>query len=205
MSALGDNIRALRALKGLTQAELAEVVGVTRETVVKWENGSIHNLRQKPLRRFLAEFNLSEDDLLSESNGLAKRRSTYASLPNLGNGAPMVPLRDFDTRQTIGSVEVTMSVQKDHPAAYATDVPAHSNHAQHRLPNDVYAVIDPEMSDSRDLPSLIELADGTRGYWMAVVGRSKVMLTPDEGDDLVLDVSELTSAEAVVWFLPKGF
>ncbi|MBE6466469.1 helix-turn-helix domain-containing protein [Denitrobacterium detoxificans] len=36
---IGANIQATRQAKGLTQERLAEVVGVSRQTVAKWESG----------------------------------------------------------------------------------------------------------------------------------------------------------------------
>ena len=37
---LSENIRALRRRHGLTQEQLAEALGVSRQTVSKWENGT---------------------------------------------------------------------------------------------------------------------------------------------------------------------
>ncbi len=36
---IGDNIQARRAAVGKTQEQLAEEVGVSRQTVAKWESG----------------------------------------------------------------------------------------------------------------------------------------------------------------------
>ena len=36
---IGKNILTLRRLRGLTQEELAERVGVSRQAVAKWESG----------------------------------------------------------------------------------------------------------------------------------------------------------------------
>jgi len=36
---LGENIKALRKSKGLTQEELAIRINVVRQTVLKWEKG----------------------------------------------------------------------------------------------------------------------------------------------------------------------
>jgi transcriptional regulator with XRE-family HTH domain len=38
-SQIGDRIRARRRALGLTQAEFGQLVGVSRETVNRWENG----------------------------------------------------------------------------------------------------------------------------------------------------------------------
>jgi transcriptional regulator with XRE-family HTH domain len=39
MSAIGDNIKKYRELKGLTQKELAESIGKTKNVISNWENG----------------------------------------------------------------------------------------------------------------------------------------------------------------------
>ena len=39
---IGRNIYELRKEKGLTQAQLAEKMGVTEQAVSKWENGASH-------------------------------------------------------------------------------------------------------------------------------------------------------------------
>lgn len=40
---LGDNIKALRKQRGLSQEMLAQQLGVVRQTVSKWEKGVSHN------------------------------------------------------------------------------------------------------------------------------------------------------------------
>lgn len=40
---IGKNILTLRRLRGLTQEELAERVGVSRQAVAKWESGVSHS------------------------------------------------------------------------------------------------------------------------------------------------------------------
>lgn len=40
MNALGEKIKELRKKKGLSQSELAELVGVTRQALSGWENGA---------------------------------------------------------------------------------------------------------------------------------------------------------------------
>lgn len=38
-----ENIRAVRKQKGISQEELAELSGVSRQAVSKWEQGVSHN------------------------------------------------------------------------------------------------------------------------------------------------------------------
>ena len=45
----GDRIKALRLQKGLTTAELAEVVDVSQSTVSRWESGLIESVRSDKL------------------------------------------------------------------------------------------------------------------------------------------------------------
>ena len=40
--AFGDRISFLRKLKGLTQAQLAEKLGISAQAVSKWESGGVH-------------------------------------------------------------------------------------------------------------------------------------------------------------------
>jgi len=64
-----DNLIALRRFHKLTQEELAEKIGVSRQAVAKWESGD----SQPDVERFrqLAKcFDVSMDDLAGESSGL---------------------------------------------------------------------------------------------------------------------------------------
>lgn len=69
-----DNLVQLRKLKGLTQEDIADIVGVTRQSVAKWESGeSVPDLDKC---RLLADvFEVTLDDLASyetdENLGLA--------------------------------------------------------------------------------------------------------------------------------------
>ncbi|MFZ4758343.1 MAG: helix-turn-helix transcriptional regulator [Burkholderiaceae bacterium] len=50
---IGHQLKALRAAKGLTQAELAELAGLTRSTVNRLENGTLNDLGTKKLLALL--------------------------------------------------------------------------------------------------------------------------------------------------------
>ncbi|MDO4861711.1 MAG: helix-turn-helix transcriptional regulator [Eubacteriales bacterium] len=51
MSVAGDNIRALRLHRGLSQTDLAEAIGESKQTIYKYENGIITNI---PLQKIEA-------------------------------------------------------------------------------------------------------------------------------------------------------
>ncbi|MBE6876358.1 MAG: helix-turn-helix domain-containing protein [Ruminococcus sp.] len=62
-----DNLITLRKLKKLSQEELAEKVGVSRQTLSKWETGE--SLPDIEKAKILADFlEVSLDDLLSYNN-----------------------------------------------------------------------------------------------------------------------------------------
>lgn len=67
---LQDNIRRLRKREGLSQAEFAKRLGVTKETVSRWEGGRTF-LRRGHLESMVRIFGISPDDILSEERGLA--------------------------------------------------------------------------------------------------------------------------------------
>lgn len=71
MSGLGDRIRAAREAKGWTQAELAQKVGVARETVGNWETG-VSSPRNKTGRlvQVLGSLGTSEDESTSSGTVL---------------------------------------------------------------------------------------------------------------------------------------
>lgn len=68
----GDNIKRLREMHDLTQEQLADKLGVTRESVVKWENGKI-NIRDRHVSKLVELFGVEPDDIKSENYGLASR------------------------------------------------------------------------------------------------------------------------------------
>lgn len=59
-----ENLRQMRKDKGLSQEELAEIMGVSRQAVSKWEQGEIYPEVEK-LMQLAKKFNLSLDRLLS--------------------------------------------------------------------------------------------------------------------------------------------
>lgn len=67
---VGENIKALRKKSSLTQEEFAKLIGVSKETVCRWEKGR-SAIRQSTLQTITSVFNLQPDDLTSEAAGLA--------------------------------------------------------------------------------------------------------------------------------------
>lgn len=68
----GQNIKALRKRDQLTQEEFAALVGVSKETVCRWEKDR-YAIRRSTLLKIVSKFNLQFDDLASETAGLAAK------------------------------------------------------------------------------------------------------------------------------------
>lgn len=67
---IGKNIRRLREREGLTQTAFAGRLGVTKETVGRWESGRAFP-RRAHLDRMIADFAVCADDIMSEERGLS--------------------------------------------------------------------------------------------------------------------------------------
>lgn len=195
MSIIGDNIRALRDLEGLTQQELADAIQVTRETVNKWESGAIETLREHNVETLRHRFSLSIDDLRSETNGLAAKQAR-------AQGASGYSPNGF-------SVEIPMMAQsllQRHPHAF-THI---ANESMTRvIPMGCRVLIDPDMQERSGSIVLVELLDGTNQQLelrRIHLGTTKALLSAEsyEGvfDDVVIDYNQIAIKGVAFWFQP---
>ena len=195
MSVIGDNIKALRQLHGLTQQELADLTGVTRETVNKWETGSIGNVRTSHVEVLRERFSLTVDDLRSESCGLAAKAHDLAT-PNATTPA-RVPLRGVPVG---GTVEVPASLRARHPRAFAWAVTDGS--VARSLPVGCHAVVDPDATPTAGSIVLAGMPGSEKPALRHLsMGATKALLSTDDGDeDMVVDLGELDVRGVVIWF-----
>ena len=63
---IGDSVYRLRNLKGLTQDELSELLGVSKTTIWKWEQ-NISSPRGENLSKLCVFFNLTFEEFMSET------------------------------------------------------------------------------------------------------------------------------------------
>lgn len=162
-SVLGDNLRALRDMHGLTQQELADIAQVSRETVNKWESGVISSIRTTNIETLRKHFHLCVDDLQSETRGLAaqRRRNTQFDGPDAthvlrkeNNAVPLVDLQALysnlssettsasrGAEGTLPRVPVPEFIWQEHPHAFAIEM--NSSVMSRVLPKGSHAIIDP--------------------------------------------------------------
>lgn len=191
MSTIGDNIKALRDREGLTQQELADAIHVTRETVNKWESGTIEALREHNVQTICALFGLTPDDLKSQARGLH---------------AQSRPQQAADGKITDTDTHLADVMWKRHPHAFYVEMDSSMTRV---LPVGSLAVVDPDVAASSgslvaaDIPS----EDGTRLVIRRMQrGATKTLLCAesyeDHIDDLVIDNADLKLRGTVVWYQP---
>lgn len=64
MSNVGEIIKALRLERGMTQSELGKLLGVTKATIQKYENGAILNLKSKTVKKLSIIFGVHPIELM---------------------------------------------------------------------------------------------------------------------------------------------
>ena len=74
MSVIGENIKNLRISKGMSQAALAEKIGETRQTLWKYESGTVTNIPVVKIEALAEALSCDPSELLGwEQEGNAER------------------------------------------------------------------------------------------------------------------------------------
>ncbi len=101
---IGENLRRLRREKNITQEELAEVLGVSYQSVSRWENGACYP-DMELLPTLAAFFSVSVDTLLGADEAVEKTRvADY--------------LARFQEAISVGDVEMCIAVAREGVAEY---------------------------------------------------------------------------------------
>lgn len=198
---LGKKIRAHRDELGLTQAELADRLGLTYSSVSQWESGRA--TPRTPILRQLAElFGTTVADLMGEDAAEAAISGTSRMVPLLGFAHMGEPC---DEGNLADEVEVPASIADAHPRGFM--VHAQGGCMDNRFPHDALLLVDPEMEPVNGQPVLAETADYGAVVRNYTRGRSTVMLTADshsgEYDDILAgpDDAPVVCKGRVVWYM----
>lgn len=198
---LGKKIRAHRDELGLTQAELADKLGLTYSSVSQWESGRA--TPRTPILRQLADlFDTTVAELMGED----------ASEAAISGSSRMVPLLGFahmgepcDEGSLADEVEVPASIADAHPRGFM--VHAQGGCMDNRFPHDALLLVDPDMEPVNGQPVLAETSDYGAVVRNYTRGRSTVMLTADshsgEYDDILAgpDDAPVVCRGRVVWYM----
>ena len=198
---LGKKIRAYRDGLGLTQAELADKLGLTYSSVSQWESGRA-TPRTPVLRELAVLFDTTVADLMGEDAAEAAISGTSRMVPLLG----FAHMGDFEDEGSLADeVEVPASIADAHPRGFM--VHAQGGCMDNRFPHDALLLIDPDMESVNGQPVLAETADYGAVVRNYTRGRSTVMLTADshsgEYDDILAGPGDepVVCKGRVVWYM----
>lgn len=198
---LGKKIRAHRDELGLTQAELADKLGLTYSSVSQWESGRA--TPRTPILRQLADlFNTTVADLMGEDAAEAAISGTSRMVPLLGFAHMGEPC---DEGNLADEVEVPASIADAHPRGFM--VHAQGGCMDNRFPHDALLLVDPDMEPVNGHPVLAETSDYGAVVRNYTRGRSTVMLTADsnsgEYDDILAGPGDepVVCKGRVVWYM----
>lgn len=198
---LGKKIRAHRDELGLTQAELADKLGLTYSSVSQWESGRA--TPRTPILRQLADlFNTTVADLMGEDAAEAAISGTSRMVPLLGFAHMGEPC---DEENLADEVEVPASIADAHPRGFM--VHAQGGCMDNRFPHDALLLVDPDMEPVNGQPVLAETSDYGAVVRNYTRGRSTVMLTADshsgEYDDILAGPGDepVVCKGRVVWYM----
>lgn len=198
---LGKKIRAHRDELGLTQAELADKLGLTYSSVSQWESGRA--TPRTPILRQLADlFDTTVADLMGEDATETAISGTSRMVPLLGFAHMGEPC---DEGNLADEVEVPASIADAHPRGFM--VHAQGGCMDNRFPHDALLLVDPDMEPVNGQPVLAETADYGAVVRNYTRGRSTVMLTADshsgEYDDILAgpDDEHVVCKGRVVWYM----
>lgn len=198
---LGKKIRAHRDELGLTQAELADKLGLTYSSVSQWESGRA--TPRTPILRQLAElFDTTVADLMGEDATEAAISGTSRMVPLLGFAHMGEPC---DEGTLADEVEVPASIADAHPRGFM--VHAQGGCMDNRFPHDALLLVDPDMEPVNGQPVLAETSDYGAVVRNYTRGRSTVMLTADshsgEYDDILAGPGDdpVVCKGRVVWYM----
>lgn len=216
---VGTNIKALREKFGLDQNELADRLGVTRESVNRWETDKMA-IRDRHVAKMVELFGIDPEDIKSERYGLAGSKTPHA-IP--ANAIIPSPTCEVATAPLLGrvhagnaqppdiindTVELPASVRRNHPNAYFLQV--EGNCMDRVYPEGCYILIDPDRTPQNGSIAVVSI-DG-EDYVMRRMtrGASTLMLSPDSTDpkheDIVISSSDDHTVEffgTVVWYQPS--
>lgn len=83
MAIFGKNIKTIRKQKNITQQQLADKTGISREQISKYENGSVYNIRANTTKLLCDALGCTEEELLGYEDGAARVEIALADLQNM--------------------------------------------------------------------------------------------------------------------------
>lgn len=206
---VGENIKALRKKSSLTQEEFAKLIGVSKETVCRWEKGR-SAIRQSTLQTITSVFNLQPDDLTSEAAGLAaqnefpkKSRPEENCKPSEMCDAFKIAMSSGRTRlKRTGTVPSPPSLLARHPNCFFVQMDTSA--MSKCYPIGSLLLVDPNKKPWNGC-TVLAIADNSRMVIRRYsVGTNSIMLSSHSyrtaEPDIVLDKRRIRILGVIVWF-----
>lgn len=214
-----ENIDALLVKFDLKPESLARIAGVSTATVSRWRTGQTDNIRKANLDRICEELELSPDDILSSSAGLAAKehgryampdgamlpsdaRPAYAPLLGRVHAGDACEPDVIDDR-----IPIPYEVREAHPRGYFLEV--EGGCMSRVYPEGCHIYIDPAQQPRNGSVAVVSI-DGADYVMRRLYNTGRtVVLSPDSWDDcyedIVITVDDGRTVEyvgTVVWFQP---
>jgi repressor LexA len=202
---IGDNIKAIRAARGLTQEEFGAAIGVSGMAVSQWECGRSVP-RMGAVQAIADRFGVTRSDVVGESAPRLSQEPSprRASMPLLGR----VHAGDAQEPEVLeDAVPVPWSVARNHPHGYFLEV--EGDCMSRVYPAGSLILIDPDRPPQTGSVAVVSI-DGEAFVMRRLYrGASTLVLSPDsyaDGyEDIVIGRDEGRTVEfvgTVVWYQP---
>lgn len=207
---LAENIRKFRTDADLTQAKLADLVGVTRATVTQWETGWSQP-RMGAVEKLSEVLGVSMSELVDDSNikrvpgAITPTEPRKAYLPLLGKvhaGDAQEP-QVFDER-----ISLPYEVWEHHRDGYFLQVEGQC--MSKIYPEGSYILIDPMQRPTNGSIAVVSIDGADYVMRRLYKGSSVLVLSPDSWEagyeDIVIagDDHTVEFVGSVVWFQASG-
>lgn len=109
----GERIKEARTQLGLSQAELGNICSIRRETILRYENGTLIQISQKNLRALCEALKLTQNYLLGETKAEPKERLETKTVgkDNVVDVGEGFPQRVKNTRKQLGLSQEQLAIQ----------------------------------------------------------------------------------------------
>ena len=207
---LAENIKKFRTDADLTQAKLADLVGVTRATVTQWETGWSQP-RMGAVEKLSEVLGVSMSELVDDSNikrvpgAITPPEPRKAYLPLLGR----VHAGDAQEPQVLDErISLPYEVWERHKGAYFLQVEGQC--MSKIYPEGSYILIDPTQRPTNGSIAVVSIDGADFVMRRLYKGSSVLVLSPDsweEGyEDIVIagDDHTVEFVGSVVWFQASG-
>lgn len=212
----GKNIRALRERFGLTQDELADKLGVTRESVHRWETDKI-SIRDRHIAKMVELFGVDPEDISSNKYGLAGSNRSDVSrpagaispIPSEPAYAPLLGRVHAGDAQEPDVLDERIPLPADvydaHPGAYFLEV---EGQCMSRVyPEGCHILIDPDQEPASGSIAVVSIDRADYVMRRLYRGANTLVLSPDSWEngfeDIVVRDGDGHTVEfhgTVVWF-----